>query len=180
MRSTRLPDLALGEVKIGLPLQPCLRFFPASHDRVAVIADRRAEALRERFTFAPELPLTVFDAHLVDAAYAALVGVELEVGPVRGVASHDRDAVGSLRHVHRRALHQVCSRVVPFDRRPCLARPRRPVRRLGLEGPFAYQRLEPLERLLCGWLVHRVAPSSLPRSSMCLACTAIMMSPIYG
>src|SRR5918997_994188 len=49
---------------------------------------------------------------------------------------------------------------MPFDRGPCLARPRRPVRRLGLEGPFADQRLEPLERLLCGWLVHRVAPPS--------------------
>src|SRR5829696_8142038 len=49
---------------------------------------------------------------------------------------------------------------MPFDRGPCLPRPRRPVRRLGLEDPFAHQRLEPLERLLCGWLVHRVAPPS--------------------
>src|SRR5215218_9590071 len=49
---------------------------------------------------------------------------------------------------------------MPFDGRPCLARPRRPVRRLGLEGPFADQRLEPLQRLLCGWLVHCLAPSS--------------------
>src|SRR5215203_7219843 len=49
---------------------------------------------------------------------------------------------------------------MPFDRGPCLPRPRRPVRRLGLEDPFAHQRLEPLERLPCGWLVHRVAPPS--------------------
>jgi hypothetical protein len=52
--------------------------------------------------------------------------------------------------------------VVPFDRRPGLARPRRPVRRLGLEGPFADQRLEPLGRLPCCWLVHHVAPSFVP------------------
>src|ERR671911_397635 len=177
-RTTPLPDLTVGKVKVGLPRQPVRRLLPAAGDRVAVITDRRAEALRERFALAPELPLPVSDAHLVDAADAALVGVELEVGPVRGVTSHDRDAVGCLGHLHRRAHHQVCSGVMPFDGGPCLAGPRRPVWRLGLEGPFAYQRLEPLERLLCGWLVHRFAPSSLPRSSMCLACTAIMMSPI--
>src|SRR5215207_7151071 len=157
-RDTRLPDLAVGEIEVGLPRRPIHRLLPAPHDGLAVIADRRAEALRERFALAPELPPPVSDAHLVDAADAALVGVELEVGPVRGIASHDRDAVGCLGHVHRRALHQVCFRVVPFDRGPCLARPRRPVRRLGLEDPFADQRLEPLKRLPCGWLVHRVAP----------------------
>src|SRR5215208_1732506 len=157
-RDTRLPDLAVGEVEVGLPRAAVRRLLPAAGDRVAVIADRRGEALRERFALAPELPLPVSDAHLVDAADAAVVGVELEVGPVRGVASHDRDGVGCLGHVHRRTLHQVCSRVMPFDCGPCLARPRRPVWRLGLEGPFADQRLEPLQRLLCGWLVHSFAP----------------------
>src|SRR5215211_1602238 len=49
---------------------------------------------------------------------------------------------------------------MPLDRRPCLAGPRRPVRRLGLQDPLADQRLESLERLPCGWLVHRVAPPS--------------------
>src|SRR5215217_1207628 len=106
---TRLPDLAVGEVEVGLPRQPIRRLLPAAGDRVAVIAYRRAEALRERLALAPELPLPFCDAHLVDPADAALVGVELEVGPVRGVASHDRDPVGRLGHVHRRALHQVCS-----------------------------------------------------------------------
>src|SRR5215210_1596347 len=159
-RTTRLPGLAVGEVEIGLPRQPVRCLLPAAHDGLAVIADRRAEALRERFALAPELPPPLSDAHLVDTAYAALVGVKLEVGPIGCVASHDRDGVGCLGHVHSRALHQVCSRVMPFDRGPCLARPRRRVRRLGLEGPFADQRLEPLERLPCGWLVHRVAPPS--------------------
>src|SRR5215218_1149837 len=155
---SRLPGLAVGEVEIGLPRATIRRLLPAAHDGLAVIADRRAEALRERFALAPELPPPVSDAHLVDAADAALVGVKLEVGPIGCVATHDRDAVGCLGHLHRRALHQVCARVVPFDRRPCLARPRRPVRRLGLQDPFADQHLEPLECLPCGWLVHRVAP----------------------
>src|SRR5829696_9779472 len=159
-RDTRLPDLAVGEVKVGLPRAAVRRLLPAAYDRVAVIADRRGEALRKRCALAPELPPPVSDAHLVDAADAALVGVELEVGPVRGVAAHDRDAVGCLGHLHRRAPHQVCSRVMPFDRGPSLARPRQPVWWLGLEGPFADERLEPLQRLLCGWLVHRVAPPS--------------------
>src|SRR5215203_6985518 len=159
-RDTRLPHLAVGKVKVGLPRAPVRRLLPAAYDRVAVVADRRGESLRKRFALAPELPLPVCDAHLVDAADAALVGVELEVGPVRSVASHDRDGVGCLGHLHRRALHQVCSRVMPFDRGPCLARPRRPDWWLGLEDPFADQRLEPLERLLCGWLVHRFVPSS--------------------
>src|SRR5829696_5428905 len=66
------------------------------------------------------------------AADAALVGVELEVGSVGCVASHDRDGVGRLGHLHRRALYQVCARVMPFDRGPCLARQWRPVRRLSL------------------------------------------------
>src|SRR5215216_5123401 len=103
--NTRLPDLAVGKVKVGLPRVPVRRLLPAAGDRVAVIADRRSEALRERLALAPESPLPVFDAHLVDTADTALVGVELEVGTVRGVASHDRDAVGCLGHVHCRALH---------------------------------------------------------------------------
>src|ERR671915_1350663 len=102
-RDTRLPGLAVGEVKVGLPRAAVRRLLPATSDRVAVIADRRGEALRERCALAPELPLPVSDAHLVDAAYAAVVGVELEVGPVRGVAAHDRDAVGGFGHLHRRA-----------------------------------------------------------------------------
>src|SRR3712207_6467548 len=155
-RTARLPDPAVGEVEIGLPPAPVRRLLPAARDRVTVVADRRREALRERYALATELPPPVPDAHLVDAADAALVGVELEVGPVRGVAAHDRDGIG--RPGHRRALHQVRPRVVPFDLRPGLARPRRPARRPGLEGPFADQRLEPPQRLLCGWLVHRVAP----------------------
>src|SRR5918997_5307884 len=146
-RTTRLPDLPVGEVKVGLPRAPVRRLLPAAGYRVAVIADRRGEALRERFTLAPELPLPLCDAHLVDAADAPLVGVELEVGPVRGVASHYRDGVWRPGHLHRRALHEVRPRVVPLDRRLGLARPRWPVRRLGLEGPLADQRLEPLERL---------------------------------
>src|SRR5918997_6190676 len=162
-RTAGLPDPAVGEVEIGLPLAPVRRLLPAAHDRVAVVADRRREALRKRYALAPELPPPVSDAHLVDAADAALVGVELEVSPVCGVAAHDRDAVGCPGHVHRRALYQVRPRVVPLDRRPGLARPRRPARRPGLEGPFADQRLEPPQRLLCGWLVHRVAPSSRRR-----------------
>src|ERR671911_969610 len=159
-RTTRLPGLAVGEVEVGLPRAAVRRLLPAAGDGVAVIAERRAEALRKRFALAPELPPPLSDAHLVHAADAALVGVKLEVGPIGCVASHDRDAVRCLGHLHRRALYQVCARVMPFDRGPCLARPWRPIRRLGLQDPFADQRLEPLERLLCGWLVHRVAPSS--------------------
>src|SRR5215210_1842771 len=93
----RLPGLAVGEVEVGLPRQPVRRLLPAAGDRVAVIADRCGEALRERLALAPELPLPFSDAHLVDSADAALVGVELEVGPVGGVASNDRDGVGCLR-----------------------------------------------------------------------------------
>src|ERR671911_1370789 len=159
-RDTRLPDLAVGEVKVGLPRAAVRRLLPAAYDRVAVIADRRGEALRKRCALAPELPPPVSDAHLVDTADAALVGVELEVGPIGCVASHDRDAIRCLGHLHRRALYQVCARVMPFDGGPCLARPWRPVRRLGFEDPFADQRLEPFQCLLCGWLVHSFVPSS--------------------
>src|SRR5918993_3511793 len=83
-RDTRLPDLTVGKVKVGLPRAAVRRLLPAAGDRVAVLADRRGEALRERCALTPELPLPVSDAHLVDAADAALVGIELEVGPVRG------------------------------------------------------------------------------------------------
>src|ERR671917_1503405 len=120
---TRLPDLTVGEVEIGLPRGPVRCLLPAARDGVAVVADGRGEALRERLALAPELPPPVPDAHLVDPADAAFVGVELEVGPVRGVASHDRDGIGRPGRVHRRALHQMRARVVPFDRRPRPAGP---------------------------------------------------------
>src|SRR5215212_9983282 len=114
---SRLPGLAVGEVEIGLPREPVRRLLPAAYDGLAVIADRRAEALRERFALAPELPPPVSDTHLVDTADAAIVGVKLEVGPIGCITSHDRDAVGCLGHLHRGALHQVCARVMPFNRR---------------------------------------------------------------
>src|SRR3712207_8155216 len=36
---------------------------------------------------------------------------------------------------------------------------------VGLKDPFAHQHLEPLERLLCGWLVHRFVPSQDRKST---------------
>src|SRR5918993_2612933 len=154
VRDTRLPDLTVGKVKVGLPGVPVRRLLPAAHDGLAVIADRRTEALRERFALAPELPPPVCDAHLVDAADAALVGVELEVGSVGCVASHDRDGVGCLGHLHRRALYQVCSRVMPFDRGPCLARQWRPAAwpRGSIRRPAARAASAPPLRLAGPWL----------------------------
>src|SRR5207302_2260950 len=96
----------------------------AAHDRVAAVLEPAGEALGEGLALAPEPPLAVADAHPVDAADASIIGVQLVVGPVCRVASHDRDYVGRLRHLHRRALNQVGAGVVPLDAAPRLARPR--------------------------------------------------------
>src|SRR5205814_697167 len=108
----------------------------------------------ERLALPPESPLAVADAHLVDAADAALVRVQLEVGPVGRVASDDGDVVGRLGKLGRRALDQVCARGVPLERGASPTRPRLSVGPCGLEGPLADQRLELAERFLRGWLVH--------------------------
>jgi hypothetical protein len=82
----------------------------------------------ERVAFAPELPLAVADAHLIDTADAAIVGVELEVGPVRRVAADDRDDVRRGEQVDRRARNHVRPGLVPLEAGPCFARPALAVR----------------------------------------------------
>src|SRR5207247_7608099 len=88
-----LRDFCVDQVEIGLPAVALVEL-PAPLDPVAVVADAGGEALIERRALAPELPLAVADAHLVDAADVPLVGVELVIGTVGGVAAVDRDAVG--------------------------------------------------------------------------------------
>src|SRR6266550_2107777 len=77
------------------------RDVPPTGDRVSVVAEGCREALGEGLALPPELPLAVADAHLVDAADAALVGVELEVRSVSRIASDDGVVVGRLRKLGR-------------------------------------------------------------------------------
>ena len=109
--------------------------FPSS-PKVAV------KALGERLALPPELPLAVADAHPVDAADAARIGVQLEVRPVGRIASDDGDVVGRLGKIGRPTLEQMCPRGVPLEGDPSAARPRLSVGPFRLEGPLADQRLE--------------------------------------
>ena len=59
----------VGQVECSLPAVS-LVVLSAGLDPVAVRADGRGEALVEGLALAPELPLAVADAHLVDAAAA--------------------------------------------------------------------------------------------------------------
>src|SRR5215211_6734627 len=154
-------DLSVDQVEVGLVVRAVLRLLPAAGDRVPLVLEPAGEALGEGRALAPEPPLAVADAHLVDAADASIVGVELVVAPVRGVASHDRDSVGRLGHLHRRPLDQVRAGVMPLDRGPRLARPGFAARRDRLQRPLPDQRLQLLQRLLRGGLIHP-APSSTP------------------
>src|SRR6185436_5374676 len=92
----RVDDPAVDEVEVGRVVGAVFGDLPASGDRVPVVADGRGEALGERLALAPELPLAVADAHLVDTADAALVRVQLEVRPVGRIASDDGDVVRCL------------------------------------------------------------------------------------
>jgi hypothetical protein len=109
--------------------------FPSSL-KVAVKRWENGSPSRQSF------PLAVADAHLVDAADAALVGVQLEVRPVGRIASDEGDVVGRLGKLGRPTLEQMCPRVVPLEGDPSAARPRLSVGPFGLKGPFADQRLE--------------------------------------
>jgi hypothetical protein len=80
--------VGVNEIEVGAVVGAVFGDLPASGDRVPVVAEGRCEALGERLALPPELPLAVADA-LVDAANAALVGVQLEVRPVGRVASDD-------------------------------------------------------------------------------------------
>src|SRR5436190_18887640 len=84
-------DLPVDQIEVGLEVHAVLRLLPAAGDRVATVLEPAGEALGKGFALAPEPPFAIADAHLVDAADAPVVGIELVVGPVRRVASHDRD-----------------------------------------------------------------------------------------
>src|SRR5215213_7948104 len=81
----RLAQSAVDQIEVGLPAVS-LVVLPVALDLVAVVADGRGEALVERLALAPQLPLAVADAHLVDAANVPVVAVELVVAAVGGVA----------------------------------------------------------------------------------------------
>src|SRR5215203_3595330 len=149
----RLAQSAVDQIEVGLPAVS-LVVLPTALDPVAVLADGRGEALVERLALAPELPLAVADAHLVDAADVPVVGVELVVAAVGGVAAVDTDAVGRLRHLHGRTLEQKLAALQPFKGALGLTRPRLAAgwrRRL---APLTDQHLELLERLLRSRLIH--------------------------
>src|SRR5262249_37505451 len=148
-RAAELRDAPKDQVEVGLPAGAVLGGLPAALDRVAVPRDGRGEALGERLAVAPQLPHTVADAHLVNAADVPLVGVELEVAAVGGVASDHADAVRRLGQLDRRALDQqpVVAPVEPLEGDAGLARPGLPTGRDRLLLPLAHQDLELLERL---------------------------------
>src|SRR5688572_331472 len=141
------------QVEIGLPAVSFV-VLPAALDLVAVLADGRSEALVEGLALAPELPLALADAHLVDAADVPVVCVELVVGAVGGIAAVDTDAVGRLRHLHGRTLKQKLATLEPFEGGLGLSRPRLAAGRCRRLVPLADQHLDLLERLLRGRLVH--------------------------
>src|SRR5919106_1150033 len=72
-RSFPPENSAEDKVEVGRVVGAVFGDLPAPGDRVPVIAERRCEALGERLALPPELPLAVADAHLIDAADAALV-----------------------------------------------------------------------------------------------------------
>ena len=116
------------------------------------------EPLIERLTPPPEPPLTVADAHVVDATHSAIVRVELEVGPIAGIATHDGEAVRRLGELDRRSLNQMCSRGVPFERGSPAARPGLSTWWSGLQDPVADQGVQLLQRLLRRRLVQSHPP----------------------
>src|SRR4051794_23490020 len=161
------PDPSVDQVEVRLVVRAVLGLLPPADDPVATVLEPAREALGEGRALAPELPLAVADAHLVDAADAAIVRVELVAGPVGGVAPHDRDSVGSRRQLHRRALDHVGAGVMPLERGPRLARPGFAAGRDRLQRPFADERLELLQGALRGGLIHfsslaYAAPASVP------------------
>src|SRR5262249_21735478 len=145
----------VGEFEVGRVVRAVLGDLPAPGNPPAAVLEPPGETLRERLALAPEPPLATTDAHLVDPADAAIVGIELVVGPVGCIAADQPHATGCLRHLDRPALDQVGARVVPLERRPRLAGPRLAAGRRRLHTPLADQQLEPGERLLRGGLIHR-------------------------
>src|SRR5512132_2767886 len=95
------------DVEVGLEGFAVFGDLPTSGDRVLVVAEARGETLREWPTLTPKPPLSVSDAHLIDATDPPFVGVQLEVGSVGGIASDDGDVVGELRKFCHRALYQM-------------------------------------------------------------------------
>src|SRR5215210_9050906 len=149
----RLAQSAVDQVEVGFPAVS-LVVLPAALDFVAVLADGRGEALVERLALAPQLPLAVADAHLVDAADVPVVGVELVVAAVAGAAAVDTDAIGRLRHLHGGTLEQKVAALQPFEGALGLTRPWLAADRCRRLAPLTDQHLERLERLLRSRLIH--------------------------
>src|SRR5262245_55664392 len=144
-----LLDLGVDQVEVGLPAVALVEL-PAPLDPVPVLRDPGCEALGEGLAVAPELPLAVADAHLVDAADIPIVGVELVVGAVGRVAAHHADGIRRLRQLDHRALEQQppIAALEPLERRAGLARPRVAARGNRREGPLTDEHLQLLECLL--------------------------------
>src|SRR5829696_75402 len=136
----RLAQSAVDQIEVGLPAVS-LVVLPTALDFVAVLADGRGEALVERLALAPELPLAVADAHLVDAADVPIVCVELVVAAVGGVTAVDTDAVGRLRYLHGRTLEQKLAALQPFKGALGFTRPRLAAGRRRLLAPLTDQHL---------------------------------------
>src|SRR5215211_6460544 len=149
----RLAQSAVDQIEVGLPAVS-LVVLPATLDFVAVLADGRDETLVERLALAPQFPLAVADAHLVDAADVPVVGVELVVAAVGRVAAVDTDAVGRLGRLHGGTLEQKLAALQPFEGALGLTRPRLAAGRRRRLAPLTDQHLEFLERLLRSRLIH--------------------------
>src|ERR1700728_3057942 len=114
---------AIHQIEVGRVAVAALGLLPATGDRVSVLTDSGDETLIEWRALPPELPLAIVDGHLIHPTHAALVGVELEVGPIGGIATHHGQAVGRLGDLDGRSLRQMCSGRVPCEGGASAARP---------------------------------------------------------
>src|SRR5215212_10211627 len=89
-------DLHVREVEVVFPIRPVARLLPASRDRLAIVAERSRETLREVRRVSPQLSDVVAQAHLIHTKDAARVEVVLAKCFGRRVRADDRDAIGEV------------------------------------------------------------------------------------
>jgi hypothetical protein len=132
---------AVSQIEVDGELRTILGFLPTARDGASIVADRPYEPLREWRTLALEYPLPAVNAHGVDTAHSALVAVELDIGAIGAVATHDRDAVRGTRHIDDGALDEMRLRGMPLKTCPACTGPRLSVWAFCLHCPLAHERL---------------------------------------
>src|SRR5947209_18805924 len=118
--SGRSDDAFVGQKEIVLVRGTVMSDLPLALNRVAIVAEAAGEALgkvqwREVVLLAQQSPLAVEEAHLIHANDAARVEVMLAVVAATESVGHDAHAVGRVRTVDMRALHQVSAANRPVE-----------------------------------------------------------------